>query len=530
MALESQKEITEGRLLVKLSGRFDTLAASGFDREFAVLPDEVRVIELDFSAVSYISSAGLRSLLKAKKSAAKQEIKLLVRDPQQTVEEVFDATDFDSLLEIVYSDQRPEQTNAPADGYYPLRPIQKWLVDTHFYKADSTMMNNGTLLKLDEAIDMERLAGAFNSLLADYDIFRCRLCFHPDTGDICQRFDGALSHVKVEMLSEEAFQQRKQEIKKPYKLIGSPLYRIYLMVTPSGKYVYGDFYHAIMDGTAIIILFWRELSKRYQGKTASRKRSSYAEYVMEEAGELSSGQEESHHYWHEMLAGFDPQKHLPPVDVRQQEAWYQGSVEHALKNIRQDFFRTKRACGENTFMLAGAMLAMAKITGEKDVIMSWVHNARITMKEMRLMGLMLNQYPIRWDFNEDMKAGQFLSALEERINKGISYAKGLDEVYGNDLEGECATFILKKDTDIKAGFAIDGLPCQIVEIPVNKWSAAENVLDIAVTALADGGYYLTLVFDGSRFSEDNMSRYAAALDEMLLALQAEELSIGEILA
>ena len=73
MNLEIQKEINRSQLSVKLSGRFDTPAANEFDREFAVLPEDVRTVELDFSAVSYISSAGLRSLLKAKKLATKRD-------------------------------------------------------------------------------------------------------------------------------------------------------------------------------------------------------------------------------------------------------------------------------------------------------------------------------------------------------------------------------------------------------------------------------------------------------------------------
>ncbi len=181
-------------------------------------------------------------------------------------------------------------------------------------------------------------------------------------------------------------------------------------------------------------------------------------------------------------------------------------------------------------MLAGAILAMAKITGEKDVIMSWVHNARTTVKEMRLMGLMLNQYPVRWDFAKDMTTGQFLTELETCINEGISYAKGLDEVYRDDLEGECASFILQKDTDSKAPFTLDGTTCKVMEVPANKLSAAENVLDIVVTSMEDGGYYLTLNFDGSRYTDYTMDRYAAAYDAMLLALQDKSRSLAEILS
>lgn len=527
MALKIQKETSNEQLLAKLTGSFDALSAKEFDIEFETLPKSVKTIELDFSAVDYISSSGLRSLIMLKKLAVKQNGNLCVKYPQPLVKEVFDTTNFDALVEIAYGESSED---TPAGGYYPLRPVQAWLVDTHFYKADSTMMNNGALLKLNDAIDMERLAGALNSLLADYDIFRCRLMFHPDTGEICQRFDGAVSEIVVESLSEERFNQRKQDLKKPYQIINSPLYRIYLMTTPNGKYIYADFYHAIMDGTAIVILFWREVNKRYQGKKINRQRTSYAEYVMEEAKELAKGQKEGHLYWQKILAGFDPKKHLPPAKENSYDEWELMRVERDIKNIRQDFFKTKKNYSENTFMLAGTMLGMAKITGEKDVIMSWVHNARPTMKEMRLMGLMLDQYPIRWDFNEDMKAGEFLSRLEASVNKGMSYAKGLDEVYKNDLEGECATFILQKDTDANATYTLDGMPCQVVEVPANQWSATENVLDIVVSALDDGNYYLTLNFDGDRFSRDTMERYASLVDEILLALKNDEQDVSEILS
>ena len=145
------------------------------------------------------------------------------------------------------------------------------------------------------------------------------------------------------------------------------------------------------------------------------------------------------------------------------------------------------------------------------------------------MGLLLNQYPLKWDFGQDMSVTQFLTALEEKINKGITYAKGLDLVYKDDLEGECASFILQKDTDIKASYIIGGLPCQVEEMPPHKRSAAENVLDIAVTVLDDGHYSLRLAYDASRYSEEAMHRYAAAYDEMLSAMQADERKLAEIL-
>ena len=91
--------------------------------------------------------------------------------------------------------------------FYPLRPIQRWLVDTHFNKANSTMMNIGVLLKLSAAIDMFRLADSINQVLHTHDIFRCRFLFHPETSDLCQIFDGEITPVQVENMSDAEFEE-----------------------------------------------------------------------------------------------------------------------------------------------------------------------------------------------------------------------------------------------------------------------------------------------------------------------------------
>ncbi|MBD3879386.1 MAG: hypothetical protein SR1Q5_06860, partial [Quinella sp. 1Q5] len=196
--------------------------------------------------------------------------------------------------------------------YYPLRPIQRWLVDTHFNKAKSTMMNIGGLFKLSAAIDMNRMADAINLVLEKHDIFRCRFVFHPETSDLCQIFEGAVEKVILERMSDENFQKRMKSLREPYYLINQPLYRIYLMETPTAKYLYADFYHAIMDGVASSYLFVRAVDAAYRGRKI-RTPLSYADYVEEESKILPEELAEGHQYWRNMLRRFDKRKHLPPV-------------------------------------------------------------------------------------------------------------------------------------------------------------------------------------------------------------------------
>ncbi|MBQ6298615.1 MAG: hypothetical protein IJK81_13205 [Selenomonadaceae bacterium] len=409
--------------------------------------------------------------------------------------------------------------------YYPLRPIQRWLVDTHFNKAKSTMMNIGGLFKLSASIDMNHLADAINSVLEEYDIFHCRFIFHPETSDLCQIFDGAPERVFLERLSEKDFQQRMESLREPYYLINRPLYRIYLMQTPKSKYLYADFYHAIMDGVASSYLFVKAVDAAYRGRQ-KKTAPSYAEYVEEESKIPVEELAEGHAYWKKMLAPFDPAKHLPPVNVKGVAAWTQGKLSYEFKNFTEEFFRTTRI-NENNFFLGASMLTLAKITGTKESIMSWIHNGRTNMRERRLMGLMLEQYPCAWDFHEDISIGEFLNRLEGQNQIGMKYRKSLNLIYNEGLEDDCVSFIFQKYINGDLIFA--DTPAEVVYLPPNEISAAENALDIEVESEDTGTYLLSLDYDASRYSEDEMLKFAKTMNNILIAMRDVNKKFSDIL-
>lgn len=532
MDISITKKLDGTILTLFIEGRLDKLAEPVFDEEFTASIDGITDAVLDFSKLGYLSSAGLRSLIKANNQMKKRGGTLTVKNPTPDVTDVFEVTNFGRLIHIVKDgDEMPEQ--AENSGYYPLRPIQRWLVDTHFQKAKSTMMNAGGLIRLDPSVDMERLAEAINYIISSYDIFRCRLVFHPETGEVCQRFDGEVARVYVESLSDEAFEQRKRDLKEPYALIDRPLYRIYLMKTAAAQYLYTDFYHAIMDGMAIVLIFWREVGKRYaRGASvgAEKKAPSYAEYVLAESKIDPATLAEGHEYWRNMLKDFDESRHLPPKDVEGIMAWTKNEFDTPLKNVPvKNFFREKDFT-ENTFFMAAVILAMAKSAGVTESIMSWVHNGRMNAQERRLMGLMLNQIPIRWNFSEGLSVGEFLRGLEAKIKEGLQYVKSLDVVYDDGLEDLCASFILQKGaTGRYDGPNLGTTKTVIVEMPANERSAAENTLDIELNAHMDGTYSLVLNYDASRYSVEAMRRFAKTVDDMIGALAEDKQSTTELL-
>jgi anti-sigma B factor antagonist len=85
----------------KLNGRLDSNTAMGFEQKlFECMENGTQRMILDFQELDYISSAGLRVILKATKNLKSGEGKLVLCAMQDYVKEVFEISGFDSFLPI----------------------------------------------------------------------------------------------------------------------------------------------------------------------------------------------------------------------------------------------------------------------------------------------------------------------------------------------------------------------------------------------------------------------------------------------
>ena len=85
--------------ILKVSGRLDTTTAPALETVVAETAAACENLILDFDGLNYISSAGLRVILKAQKSmAAKGGMKLL--HVNETIMEIFEITGFSDILTI----------------------------------------------------------------------------------------------------------------------------------------------------------------------------------------------------------------------------------------------------------------------------------------------------------------------------------------------------------------------------------------------------------------------------------------------
>lgn len=94
-------KVENGTLFIALEGRLDTVTSQELGD---LLPNEKRNgldIDFDFTNLEYVSSAGLRLLVLFKKEAQATNNKMVIRNINAVVKEIFSVTGFDKILKII---------------------------------------------------------------------------------------------------------------------------------------------------------------------------------------------------------------------------------------------------------------------------------------------------------------------------------------------------------------------------------------------------------------------------------------------
>ena len=101
----------KGSQRVVLAGRLDTNTYEDLDEKLApLLTRNLQTLVLDLAGLEYISSAGIRSIFKARKALGGHGGKVLVVNPQAQIQKVFDVVKAVPMNEIFSS-------TAEADAY-----------------------------------------------------------------------------------------------------------------------------------------------------------------------------------------------------------------------------------------------------------------------------------------------------------------------------------------------------------------------------------------------------------------------------
>ena len=95
-----EKNFVGSAITLKVSGRLDTTTAPTLEAAVSEAISGCDALVLDFAGLEYISSAGLRVILKAQKAMVSKG-GMKVQHVSETIMEIFEITGFSDILTIV---------------------------------------------------------------------------------------------------------------------------------------------------------------------------------------------------------------------------------------------------------------------------------------------------------------------------------------------------------------------------------------------------------------------------------------------
>ena len=95
------KKLEDNKLTLALEGRLDTTTAPELQDILIPAISEAAELNLDFSDLAYVSSAGLRVMLMGQKMAKAKGVNLTVSHVSEEIMEVLEMTGFSEMLRII---------------------------------------------------------------------------------------------------------------------------------------------------------------------------------------------------------------------------------------------------------------------------------------------------------------------------------------------------------------------------------------------------------------------------------------------
>lgn len=97
--MEIIKEIEGEKLVVTINGRVDSSTAPALERDLLPTIKDVKSVVLQAANLAYISSAGLRVLLKIRKELPEGD-SIIIRNMNDSVKQILEMTGFEDMFVI----------------------------------------------------------------------------------------------------------------------------------------------------------------------------------------------------------------------------------------------------------------------------------------------------------------------------------------------------------------------------------------------------------------------------------------------
>ena len=288
------------------------------------------------------------------------------------------------------------------------------------------------------SFDIEILRASINEILRRHEAWRTRF-----TGDAVEVIDEGVSVtlplVDLSVLAAaereaEALRLATEDAQIPIPLDAIPLFRARVVRMSADEHrLYLTFHHIVFDGVSVSRIFVPELTAIYDAFAEGRVSPlpppalQYGDYAVWREQQLASPGLQKHlSYWVEQLSGELPTLRLPE-DRPRTAPTLRGSMEcfDISEGLVEKLRVLSRQQGVTLYMtlLAAFKVLLFRYSGQNDLIVGSVSDARKRPELAMVMGYFLDTFAIRTRPASGLRFSDYLSQIRDTVLGGLAAAE-----------------------------------------------------------------------------------------------------------
>ncbi len=305
---------------------------------------------------------------------------------------------------------------------YPLTQTQNGIFVECAANPDSTIYNIPFLFKLDEKVELSRLKAAIEETVAAHPYIKATLQMDEEGEIRLKRNDKAPFAVEIKN------RLLKEELVRPYQLLGERLFRIELYETGEGNYLFLEFHHIISDGTSCGI-FIQDMNDAYAGKKLEpEKLSGFEVSLVEEKALQGEEYKQAKAYYDSIFSGCDTDflpakdKQKKSSEAKQEAASKEKSNAAGLysRNVSVDMDALRSFCEEKQITLNALFTAaFGFVTGryvyKDEAVFTTIYNGRNDSRFSSIISMLVKTLPVYCNLDGEKEIADYLKETGEQL-------------------------------------------------------------------------------------------------------------------
>ena len=394
------------------------------------------------------------------------------------------------------------------DGRYPLMDIQETYLRICLPLEGKPVMNLVALLRLDEAVDLQRLAAAIAQAVACHPALFVRFR-RTDKGTIVQTIRQEPVTIAVEQLTDEDFETLKPRLVTPFRYLEDRLFQFRLFQTPTARYFFHNIHHSVFDGESKTILY-ADIERAYAGQTLEAEKASYLTIAAEENALRSTP------YYSKAREGFRTMFDGAPHTLYVENAGA-GYLETSRRLLSVEASEATTFCAArrttmNVLTTAAFAMLLGRETASTDIVFGSQYSGRTDARVARMIGSFAKPVFMRISWDKDVTSSDYLTLVTAAVNQSITnsiYTYG--EMKKDDLVRSQIQFVYQDE--IPQEPMVGGRPTKTVDFRRNQTPSilVVNIFrDVAANQLT-----IRAAYRPDLFSKEKIEGMLSTYDECL---------------